>query len=45
MASELGKKPSQASHILSGEANVTLRTIVELDSVLELGLEIRPWRK
>lgn len=45
LACKLGKKPSQVSRILSGEANVTLRTIAELDSVLELKLEIRPRRK
>ena len=42
LAKKLGKKPSQITRMLSGEANVTLRTIAELDSALELDLEIRP---
>ena len=45
LARKLGKKSSQVSRILSGEANVTLRTIAELDSVLEIRLEIRSRRK
>lgn len=45
LAAKLGKKPSQITRILSGEANVTLRTIAELDSALDLGLELRPHRR
>lgn len=45
LAERLGKKPSQITRILSGEANVTLRTLAELDSVFGLGLELRPHKQ
>ncbi len=45
LAERLGKKPSQIARILSGEANVTLRDVAELDLALGLGLELRPHRQ
>ncbi len=42
LAQRMGKKPSQITRILSGEANVTLRTIAELDSALNLGISLKP---
>ncbi|WP_072500639.1 helix-turn-helix domain-containing protein [Olsenella phocaeensis] len=38
----MGKKPSQVTRILSGDANITLRTMAELDCALDLNLGIRP---
>lgn len=41
LAKRMGKKPSQVTRILSGEANVTLRTVAELDSALGLGISLK----
>lgn len=41
LAQRMGKRPSQITRILSGEANVTLRTITELDSALGLGISLK----
>lgn len=39
LAKQLGVSPSRVTRILSGDANVTLRTVAELDAAL--GLDIR----
>lgn len=41
LARKLGTTPSRITRILSGEANVTLKTISELDAALSLNLSIR----
>lgn len=41
LAQRMGKRPSQITRILSGKANITLRTVAELDSALNLGISLR----
>lgn len=41
LADRMGKKPSQITRILSGEANVTLQTVAQLDEVLGLGISLK----
>lgn len=41
LAQRMGKKQSQITRILSGKANMTLRTIAELDSALGLGISLK----
>ncbi len=41
LADKLGCKKSQVSRVLSGDANITLKTIAAYDAVLGLGFELR----
>lgn len=45
LASRMGKKDSQISRLLSGEANFTLKTLSQLDAALGLDLEMRVGRR
>lgn len=40
LAERMGVNPSRITKILSGEANVTLKTVAELDAALGLGLRL-----
>ncbi len=42
LAKRMGKKESQISRLLSGEANITLKTLAELDEVLKLNIKLVP---
>lgn len=37
----MGKKESQISRMLSGEKNITLKTLAQMDEALGLGIELR----
>lgn len=39
LARRMGKKESQISRMLSGEANITLKTLSQIDEALGLGIE------
>lgn len=45
LARKMGKKPSQLTRMLSGDANVTLQTMAELDAALDLGISLIPPRQ
>lgn len=45
LAQKLGKKPDQLIRMLSGDANVTLQTMAELDAALDLGISLIPPRQ
>ena len=42
LAERMGKRESQISRLLSGEANFTLKTLSQLDEALGLNLSIKP---
>lgn len=42
LAKKLGCKKSQVTRVLSGEANITLKTIAAYDAVLGLGFKFEP---
>jgi|GEM_PF-5797224 len=42
LAERMGKRESQISRLLSGEANFTMKTLAQLDEALGLNLSIKP---
>lgn len=42
LAERIGCKKSQVTRVLSGEANITLKTIAAYDAALDIGFELKP---